>query len=213
MIASTTTRDLEVGDEQKLFDLLRRQAMDLRGYLARRIPPKHKSVISPEDLLQEVWVAAFRTYPAPLLDEPDDFAKWLTTLTKSKLLDALRFANAVKRGRHVPRQEDDNTESSLLDIFDNVASPRLSPSREISAKEAVDAVRVALASLPDGRCEAMWMYHIEGKRRQEIAERLGKSIPAVARLLAEGREQLRQRLGRESKFFSSTRCSTREAGT
>ena len=189
--------------EAELQELLLTHANRLHRQAARKVPPRFKSVISAEDILQEVSIAAFRGVPSFRADRPDAFDRWMTTLVERKVVDACRAARTLKRGggrRTVKAKR--SRASSFVDLFDHVVSSGRSPSREVSAKEAVHAVRIALGSLPDDRRRAIWMRYIEGLPLAEIAEAMHKTNAAVNSLLFNGLRQLRRRLGRSAKFFS-----------
>ncbi len=183
----------------------------LHRYLASRIPPRHEASVSAEDLLQEVWKSCVRAPRDSVPDSPDDLRCWLVGIAHNKLVDRLKELNSVKRGRgRIQARRRYGLDSSLLDLFNTVSSPGRTPSAEMSRTESIQAVRRALASLPENRRQAIAMYHIEGKSREEIAERMGKSVAAVSSLLAEGRKQLRRILGSASNFFSRPRLQVAE---
>jgi RNA polymerase sigma factor (sigma-70 family) len=52
----------------------------------------------------------------------------------------------------------------------------------------------ALAELPEPMREVVVLKHCEGWTLPRIAERIGRSVPAVASLLRRGLEELRNRL-------------------
>lgn len=190
-------------DDGMLEKLLLARAGRLRGYVEKKIPPKLRSTISPEDVLQEVWIGAFRGISGFRSDGPEAFDRWLATITNRRLLDVMKVALARKRGGRSPfTSERHNRQTSVFDLFARVASPQTSPSRVNATREAVDAVQIALAALPDDRRRAIWMHHIEGCGIAEIAATMEKSRAAVASLLFHGRRQLRDRLGSAAKYFS-----------
>jgi RNA polymerase sigma factor (sigma-70 family) len=189
--------------EEGLQERLITRSSRLHWQVARKIPPCFKSVVSVDDILQEVWIAAFRGLPSFRANRPDAFDRWVTTLVERKVVDACRAARALKRGgdrRAV--QNNRSLLSSFVDVFDRVTSGGQTPSRDASAKEAALMVRIALGSLPDDRRRAIWMRHIEGRPLAEIAEEMQKTNAAVHSLLFNGLRQLRRRLGRAAKFFS-----------
>lgn len=195
-------------EERTLWRALITGAPRLRQYLATKIPMKLQGVISAEDVLQEVWLAAFQGLGAFRQDGPDALDRWLTCIAHRKLLKAIKAARRVKRGgREVILQGNANRVSSMLDLFVRVASPARSPSSEAAAAEAIDAVQIALASLPEARRRAVWMRHIEGRPCDEIAEAMGKTKPAVNSLLFHGLQQLRDRLGEPARFLSDAPVS------
>ena len=57
---------------------------------------RHLLVI--DDILQEVWIAAYRTITGFQPAGPGAVDRWLITITHSKLVDAVRYARRAKRG-------------------------------------------------------------------------------------------------------------------
>ena len=52
----------------------------------------------------------------------------------------------------------------------------------------------ALADLPDAMRDVVIRKHCRGQTLRQIADEMGKTVPAVASLLRRGLEQLRDRL-------------------
>lgn len=187
----------------KLQVLLMSGAGHLRAYVHRKIPSDLKSIFSPEDILQEVWIACFRGVGTFRANEPDAFDRWLRTITDRKLVDAIRWAKRLKRGAHVRFDRTaQQRKTSLVDLFARVAANQRTPSSEEGAREASAAIQIALSSLPEDYRKAITLYHIDGKSQKEVAEAMEKSIPAVHGLLFRGMQKLRDDLGPAHNFLS-----------
>lgn len=187
----------------KLQVLLMSGAGHLRAYVHRKIPSDLKSIFSPEDILQEVWIACFRGVASFRENEPDAFDRWLRTITDRKLVDAIRWAKRLKRGAHVRFDRTaQQRKTSLVDLFARVAAKQRTPSSEEGAREASAAIQIALSSLPEDYRKAITLYHIDGKSQKEVAEAMEKSIPAVHGLLFRGMQKLRDDLGPAHNFLS-----------
>ena len=177
-------------------------------YIQTKIPAKFQAVIAPEDILQEVWIAAIRGFPNFNPARPDALDRWLMGITNYKLIDALKTAGRVKRGGNAQiAHAAQNRRTSLTDLFARVASPRRTPSRDAAATEAAHAVQIALSCLPDDRRRAIQMRYLEERSRPEIAREMQRSAAAVNSLLFHGLRDLRRRLGDVAKFFSDARSS------
>ncbi len=193
-------QELEV---YELLILFMERAERLYAYVQRRIPASLCRVIAAEDILQEVWLAAFAGRSSFRLSEPEDMNRWLWKIAERRLLNAIRDARRLKRGgRERFEHGVQRRTTSYLDLFARVTSGRRTPSSEGAAKEAVHAVQIALSALPDDYRQAMIMYHIGGHSRAAVAESMHKSEGAVASLLYRGRRKLCASLGDCSKFFS-----------
>ena len=62
-------------DELKIF--LMRRAGFLREFVDRRIHKRHRATIAPEDILQDVFIAAFRKRATFVPLAPNSLDKWL----------------------------------------------------------------------------------------------------------------------------------------
>ncbi len=173
-----------------------------------KTPIELQHVISAEDVLQEVWIAAFRGLPGFRPQGEDAVDRWLTRIAQRAMINAVKAWGRVKRGgRRRQVHRDPDRASSLADLFARVASPGRTPSSEAAVTEAVDAVQVALASLPPARREAIWMRYIEGQLPEAIAKTMNKTPGAVNGLLFHGLRQLQERLGDAGKFLSDAPSS------
>lgn len=180
------------------------QAEFLGAYAAKKIPHSLRHFVVIEDVLQDVWIAAFRGFAGFRQEGPDAFDRWLISITQSRLVDAIRRARSLKRGggeriAHEARQRT----TSYLDLFASTGAKQHTPSGERAAKEAVHAVQVALGALPDDHRCAIMLHHINGQSRAEVAMVMQKTRPAVNSLLFRGLRMLRVRLEPAGKFFNN----------
>lgn len=194
--------------EVELEKRLLNRADALRRRLEMRIPARLQPEVSADDILQEVWVAAFRDISALIGQRPDAFDRWLVRVAERKLLGAIRRTRALKRGGYKRALRDAiGRLSSLSTLWDRVASPGRTPSRTVAAKEAVDAVQIALSTLPEQDRRAIRLRYLEGRSLAETATAMAKSPAAVNSLLFRGRRRLRRCLGHAAKFFSDAKDS------
>ena len=184
----------------------------LHDYVAKRIPARFQATIAPEDILQGVWVAAYRALPRFDPKGPQALERWLTTIADHAIIDALRTARRCKRGgdRWIMGNVHARL-SSLSDLFGHVLSPERTPSRVLHAVEAEHAVLIAIQRLKGARRRAIELHYIEGLSRREVALQLGRSPAAVDSLLSQGRRQLGEFLGDAAKYFSDARSAERSA--
>ena len=184
------------------------RADGLRRYVAAKIPAPLAGVLSADDILQETFVAAFRHVRSFVPDGPDALDRWLITIVNRKLIDAFKAAQRLKRGGQGLVFRDERGRSlSLAGLLARFAAPRGTPSREVSVREAADAVQKALGRLRPDRRQAIMMRFIDGLALRQIAGRMGKSSAAVNSLLFHGLRELRSRLGRATRFFSDARSA------
>jgi RNA polymerase sigma-70 factor (ECF subfamily) len=65
---------------------------------------------------------------------------------------------------------------------------------ELQAGERLDALKAALAALPDDQRQVMLLRLVAGLTPGEVAERLGRSVDAVHALQHRARRRLREEL-------------------
>lgn len=186
----------------KLKEILFEHAARLHQFVSKRINTRYQSTISADDILQDVWIAAFQEIESFQPGGPRAMERWLTRITQRKLINALRFARAKKRDG-VRQSSVPHSHSSYLDIFATIAVAQRTPSSEDAAREAIRAVKSGLDTLPNKYRTAINMYYIEHCTRAEIASSMGISSPAVNSLLYRGLRKLRLELGHGGKYFSS----------
>jgi RNA polymerase sigma-70 factor (ECF subfamily) len=188
-------------------ELLSRVAQ-LRRYVHCKIPKRLRPVVSADDVLQEVWLAAYRSVSSFTPDGREAFSRWLTTIANSKLVDAIRAAHRRKRGGNQSRIVDIQKRlTSLTTLLERVQSPLKTPSREFSTIENVHALSIALNCLSQDRHRAVHMRYIEGRSHAEIARQMRRTEAAVRSLIYNGLRELRSLLGDAAKYFSDVRSA------
>lgn len=178
------------------------QAAHLRRYVEERIPENLRPKFGADDVLQETWIAAFRNIESFRPDGPESFDRWLNRIARNKLIDCIKRASRLKRGRLFRANEPRCRQSSYLDLWASIAGEERTPSSLNAAREAQVAMTMAIASLPDVQRQAITLFHIEGRSQQETAKILEKSHEAVHGILYRARLTLRERVGTANRFFS-----------
>jgi RNA polymerase sigma factor (sigma-70 family) len=188
--------------------LLLARAGGLRRLVEQKIPARFKSVIAADDVLQDVWISAFRSFGEFRPEEPGAFDHWLLAIVNRRLADTIRSASARKRGGACHVLHAGGSEPvSWTDLFARLSTNGRTPSGEASAQEATLAVQIALGGLSDARRQAVCLRLIEGRSREEVALAMQKSGAEVSRLIRQGLRDLRQSLRHAGRFFSDTKSS------
>jgi RNA polymerase sigma-70 factor (ECF subfamily) len=131
-----------------------------------------------------------------------DFAvitAWLRAILASELADVAKHYTRDKRDVERERSLEIDLDHSSSGLGAWLASGYSSPSQRAMRNEDVLQLADALADLPDLMREAVVLKHCQGWAMQQIADRMEKTIPAVASLLRRGLEQLRTRLNGETR--------------
>jgi RNA polymerase sigma factor (sigma-70 family) len=188
--------------------LLLAKAGELQRLVEQKIPARFKSRITAEDVLQEVWISAFRSYDDFRPDGPGAFERWLMAIINRRMADAIRSAGARKRGGdRCVFHGGTSAPRSWADLFAKLSANGRTPSGELSAQEASQAIQIALSSLSEGRRQAVCLRLLEGRSREEVAQAMQRRGVEVTRLVRLGLRDLRRRLRHAGRFFSDTKSS------
>jgi RNA polymerase sigma-70 factor (ECF subfamily) len=184
---------------------LKRRLIEAAGplwtYLDSKIPRSLRPGLQPDDVLQEVWITAFRRLKTKDAVEVHTFNAWLLSIANQRLLDALRLHRSVKRGGRERIQQAAQT-SSLLGLFRSMASPQKSPSKVVRDRETIDDLRNVIASLPERERQVVWMRYVEGQSWDSIAEAMQCTVPMIRGLLARGKKRMRNEMQDAARFLS-----------
>jgi RNA polymerase sigma-70 factor, ECF subfamily len=122
---------------------------------------------------------------------------WLRAILANVLAASARQFEAAARdvGRERSLEADLGRSSSRLECL--LAIDQTSPSQGAVRTEELLRLATALAQLPDDQARVIELHHLQGLPVAEVAERIGRTRPAVVGLLFRGLKKLRERL-RES---------------
>jgi RNA polymerase sigma-70 factor (ECF subfamily) len=134
-----------------------------------------------EDLAQDVFVRAWRAFPAFDLDGPAKVSTWLLTIAARAALD-------VRKRRVVPIRP--------LDAADSVAAPG-TPETERARRQLGSAIERAASALPDEQRVAFVLAEHHGLSIAEIAHAMEIPEATAKTRLFRAREKLRAALAGE----------------
>jgi len=195
-------------DGQQLRSLLREHESKLYRRIRRKLATHSQSVIAPEDVLQEIWTAAFLRLTSGNWDSVAGFERWLTYVTSSKVNAWMRrFRTAKWPG--TARLSSAGDAPKVIDRLPvaQMPAPDHTPSREVAAHEAADAIKKGIGALPPQRRKVVQMRYLEGRSLAEIAKSCKISVSTVRVHLYRGIRQLRKELGRAGQFFTDADSS------
>jgi RNA polymerase sigma-70 factor (ECF subfamily) len=156
-----------------------------------------------DDLLQETFLQAFRSIGRFEAREGSTFAGWLKAIADARIADAVRREQTVKRGGRARRAKgSERPDHSSAAILDAITSPHTRPSSFAARNEAISAVQVAVATLPNAQREAIQAHFLQGESLAQTAAAMGRSENAVRGLIHRAKGHLRTVLGRSSQWFT-----------
>ncbi len=189
------------GDRYALERLLIGYQSRLIARIRRRFPPDLKTVISPEDILQETYVEIFRSIRSFESTGRNAFHRWLLAVAENRLVDNVRTHRAAKRGGGRVRIAV-TTGSSVAPLMEILQPTSHTPSRSAAVHEIESAVWVALAALKPEYREALQLRFLKGLSVAEVAARMKRSEWSVHKLCSRGLQRMRESLGEASRFLS-----------
>ncbi|MCC7316377.1 MAG: sigma-70 family RNA polymerase sigma factor [Planctomycetes bacterium] len=192
------------GDAVALTLLLTTHRRGIRDYIAGRIPSNLRGGIDADDLVQEAYAEVFRHIGGFESRGPDSFGRWIRTIALRKLRDAIKMRAADKHGGDKKQVHGvaPGIGESVVMLLDLMAGDEKSPSRCAASVEAVGAVRVALAMLPEDYQQAVTLVYLQGLTVKEAASGMNRTERAVHNLCYKAKSRLRELLGTESRFLS-----------
>jgi len=191
--------------EAVLMGYLAHRAASLRRFFSTRMAPGHMRIVSPDDLVQEVWISAFHSLPGTTLVGRNALDRWVNRVASRRLAASIRMARQLKRGGVRQLVEGQSASHSHEALYYQLAKDTRTPSRIASARDAEKALRLALAQLNDRYRNAIELFHIKDLCMAEVADSMDLTLGATKSLLARARKELRKRLGAASKYFSASR--------
>lgn len=194
------------GDSIALQQMLLQRYEQLTVLIREKIPAPLQSAVDVEDVLQMTFVQVFRGLAKFTEGDSEAFYAWVRAIADAKAVDAIRNATRKKRGgdwrrvEHMPA----NASESVLDLMLLLSDGRRTPSSSVATHEAIAALQIALAGLPEDQREAIRLRHIDCLTMEEVVEKMERSEGAVRGLLHRGKSSLKKSLGNSSAWFSKT---------
>jgi RNA polymerase sigma factor (sigma-70 family) len=161
------------------FEALFRRYRDRITAYVRSIVHDHARA---EDIVQDVFMSALRSLRSS--DREIAFKAWIYEIAKNACIDHLRKA---KRASEVSIDSDDFSPVDEGRMSVGVASSDAA----YSAREDLDALRMAFNDLPDAQREVLVSRELEGLSYDRISHRTGLSRSAVESMLFRARRTLK----------------------
>lgn len=158
------------------------------------LDPRLRGKLDPSDVVQQTMIRAYSALGELRRREPEVVAAWLRRILASTLADAVKHYDRDKRDVGLERSIHADLDQSASGFAAWAVADQTSPSRRAERNEELLRLVAALAELPEPLREVVILKHCQGWTLQQIADRIGRSVPAVASLLRRGLEELRGRM-------------------
>jgi len=190
----TLIDDARKGNESAAQRLIVLYHPRLKARLQRQMDHVMRSKIEPEDILQQVYMEAFRALSQFTYQGPDSFLRWLYAILDRKLIDEHRAMRAERRDvrREVKPAAASGNQTTYVDLMARIMSSGTTPSRVVRKVEAVNLVEECLNRLPGHYREVIQMRFIEGLPVADVAKHLERSIGSIHMICHRALRQLRE---------------------
>lgn len=158
---------------------------ELRGELLRFLVARSGNPAEAEDLLQELWLRVRDAAPGPVANG----RAYLYRAAQNLVLERLRGA------RRRETRDKDWSDAQAETVPGDRVDPQPQALDRLIARQDIDALRAAIAQLPEGAGRAFRLHKLEGLPHSEVAARLGISRSGVEKHIAVAMAHLRRTLG------------------
>ena len=155
---------------------------------------KLRGKLDPSDVVQQTLLRAYSALGEVRDPQPEVLVAWLRRILARTLADAVKHYERDKRDVALERSLAAELDRSASGFAAWLAADQTSPSGRAERNEELLRMVEALAELPELMREVVVLKHCQGWTLPQIAERIGRSVPAIASLLRRGLEELRNRL-------------------
>jgi RNA polymerase sigma factor (sigma-70 family) len=175
---------LTAGHEAALNSLMERHAGKLFNYLVRCLQNEDDAA----DAAQETFV---KVYQSRARFDPDQrFSTWLYTIAANLVKDRYRW-----RSRHPQVSLDAESDATGDSFRESLPGNDPLPHERAQTAERSEAIRRAVAALPEELRQPLILAEYEERSHTEIGAMLGCSAKAVETRIYRARQQLRVSLG------------------
>jgi RNA polymerase sigma factor (sigma-70 family) len=181
---------------QRISEVVEREQSRLRNFIRRRVPDPRDA----EDVLQDVF---YRLVEANRLLMPiEHVTGWLFRVARNRITDLFRKKRPEGLSHTAIADEDDER----LRLEDLLPSPDAGPEALFARNLLLDALELALDTLPEEQREVFVAHELEGLSFKEIAAETGASVNTLLSRKRYAVLQLRERLQSiYDEFNESTR--------
>lgn len=171
-----------------------------RGPLLQFLSARCGSLDEAQDLLQDLWIKVHAQPNGPIANP----RAYLFRMANNLALDNVRSRQRTMRRQHVWIE----TESAgVVEPPEDRVDPAQPADELIMRKQEAEALRQAVADLPEGAGRALRLYRFEGLGQSEIAQIMGISRSGVEKHLALAMKRLRAALV-DCGFFDTAASDT-----
>jgi len=184
------------GNEDAVRRLLILYHPRLRARLVRQMDATLRTRLDPEDILQQVYMEAFRAIDTFEYRGADSFLRWLFTILDRKLIDEHRALHAecrdARREMHAPPVSSNKT--TYVDLWNRLSAGDGTASEMVRKNEALGVLAACMATLPDHYRQVVQMRFLQGRPVAEVAAKLNRTVGSIHMICHRALLQLREQV-------------------
>lgn len=155
-------RAAKAGEEARFTELYERIAPALFTWASLRIRPGMRGVLDPQDVVQEVWCRAWKSFPE--FDPEQSFRAWIFRIAKNVMLEG--FRKARKAGSAAASPAGESTRAFQLQ---NLPDSATAISRRMARHEGLQQLLDWIATLDDQDRQLVVHCGLEGLSYPEVS--------------------------------------------
>lgn len=175
-----------------------RELSEYRGYLQflarQHLSNRYSGRLDYSDVVQQTLLQAHVAKSQFQGESELERLAWLRQILVRCISHATRQLHAKKRDIHRERSLVDDLDASSMRLEGLLADKESTPSQCLARQDRVLLIADAIESLPEEQKQIIVLRYWEEKSLREVADMLGKSLPAVAGQLHRATKKLRNRL-------------------
>jgi RNA polymerase sigma-70 factor (subfamily 1) len=180
-------------DAAALQRLLYRHTRLLLAYISKSLPNQLAASVDPADVLQDVFLEAFRRIGSLRIDDGTSLYPWLSTVARRRIAYLYRRHSRAK-GRAGAVTEVDLARDSVVMMIQELAVDTHTPSKVVARRELATGIAAAIDGLPERHREAVRLRYLEGMPATDVAERLHTTEHAVHNICGRAMIVMRRQL-------------------
>ncbi|HEV3143229.1 MAG TPA: sigma-70 family RNA polymerase sigma factor [Gemmataceae bacterium] len=191
---------VQQGEREALAEFLEGYRPQLLGFIERRLGDTLRSKVEPQDIFQEMALAAWNVLPKTDLSDREPFG-WLCQIAEQRIIDVARKFHSQKRAAEREVAANAVASDSEQEWINLLAASMTTPTQAATRAERYSVLAEAIKSLPAETQNVLRWRYVENMPTKDIAKKLRKTDGAIRVLLTRTLHRL-QDLMREQGITS-----------
>ena len=198
MKPSRCVRDLidkaQSGDREAFGELVARYTGRTESLIRRLLGAQLKRVVEVEDLAQETFLRALRSFEQFRGDSEETLWCWLKTIAEHVVKDQARHhkVRLAVLGQDISQAKNSSDDGEVGSLEDLLVAKDSTPSKILRRKERFERLEQAVSRLGPDHRKVILLARVRGLPIKEVARLMGRSPKAVSMLLLRAALELKR---------------------